>query len=188
MESKDLSQEGLALIILEILKNFEEENKDKDDNKDVGKICRWLIFFLWKASKNEIPIVTLDPPEDDERVLSWAQQRREMCFKVNQVENTPLPSRPVQAEKQVLQNEVLKNLPSILLSWEEKEASMKGFTKLHVAVQNMILNASAPNSKIKASSCSEECALFFKSSNSSNSHLHFLKSMKYAYNTNCDVA
>ena len=110
-----------------------------------------------------------------------------MCFRKNESSAISLAPNP-KSENQVFQSDVMKNPPSLLSSFEEaKESKGKGFSKLHVAVQNLILNASAPNSEIKAASCSEECALFFKASSSANASLHFMKSMKHVYNTNCDV-
>ena len=183
----DKSPENIFLATKRRMSTFEEDNKDDDKLKDATKECRFLLLFLWAATKDLLPHLTISAPGDEKKVWDWAKTRHTLCLPAKQ-QALP-PPQDSSSISRALESSLSRFPEMISSSFINEESKKKGFEKLDSAAKNLILNASAPNEEIAAGAPSNECAKFYKSSTIGSANQCFTKALRNNYNcSNLDVA
>ena len=187
MTEPDKTPEKLFLATKQRMATFDEDNKNVDNLKNATKDTRFLLLFLWAATKDLIPHLIISPPGDEKKVWNWAKTRHTLCLPP-QRQALP-PPQDSSSISRVLESSLSRFPEMISSSFMNEESRKKGFDKLDSAAKCLILNASAPNEEIAAGAPSEECAKFYKSSTIGSANQCFTKALRNNYNcSNLDVA
>jgi len=187
LSSTNRSPENLFFEIKEEISNLKEDWEEIDELKDSYKELYVILRFLWAIKKDIIKTVQLEVATDHNIVSNWSKSRHSHCIHEPGPQVSTTNPRERETSELDAFSEVISKLKKSATE-DLSESTQKGFNKLYASTKNMILNASAPNSEIKAGSPSKHCSDFLCASKHSGARHFFINELQNYFGCNLEVA